>query len=206
MEHPPTIREGVELTLLGYEVLQDVELITLPKLHPKNTLAPWKTHCWEQPTERSRQRCSSGEPPPSEASKPPTPRITALSSLCSTAWWWEPPRQVRVATQGEHTHKRSCGDLSFPLGGHFCHTTSAPRPLTFMPRTVGLPVIRPQVHRPRGFDQQMLDIPPGEQWAATTHGSWDGSAASSISSSSSDHHWVKKNPKPSFLLQKSMNR
>jgi len=69
-----------------------------------------------------------------------------------------------------------------------------------MPRAVGLPVSRSQVHWPRGFDQQMLDIPPGEPGAATTRNSWDGSAASSLPSSSRDPHWVKKTQTKFFLL------
>lgn len=44
------------------------------------------------------------------------------------------------------------------------------RLLTFMPCSVGLPVGRPQVHRPRGPDQQVLDVPPGEQGAARRQG------------------------------------
>lgn len=55
VEHPPTIREGMELTPLGYEVFQHMELTTLSKLHPKSTLAPWKTHCWEQRKENSKK-------------------------------------------------------------------------------------------------------------------------------------------------------
>lgn len=44
------------------------------------------------------------------------------------------------------------------------------RVLTFMPCSVGFPVGRSQVHRPRGPDQQVLDVPPGEQGAARRQG------------------------------------
>lgn len=106
--------------------------IILPELHPKSALAPRKPHLWEQPTESSSQHCSSGEPPPSKASKLPpskaskhlTPRITALSSLHSTAQWQERTSQLRVDIQGENSHKQSSEDFIFPFMVIFYHTSS----------------------------------------------------------------------------------
>lgn len=71
----------------------------------------------------------------------------------------------------------------------------SPWPLTFMPCSIGFPVRRSQVPRPRGFDQQMLDVPPGEQGAAMTRGSWGGSAVPSPRSSSRYPTELKIKPK-----------